>query len=266
MDRLNTTSKRVYLFLHNSMETYFNIRYEMNKQAVWAAIDQQLIRNQPGYICVADGVILNIANRDASYLKVINGSMFSICDSSYVPLYLKWIYGIKREQYCGSQIFMDLISMKKYRMFFMGTSQQTLSALKANLEKIDPQVADMTFYDLPYRTVDQFDYSDIANRIKADGAQIIWVALGAPKQEIFMSKLKPYLNHGVMIAVGAAFKFYSGQEEKRAPQWMVQYHLEFVYRIFSNPKKQLRRCAWIVITLPKLLYGEWKKKNSRKKK
>lgn len=266
MDRLNTTSKRVYLFLYNSMETYFNIRYEMNKQAVWAAIDQQLIRNQPGYICVADGVILNIANRDASYLKVINGSMFSICDSSYVPLYLKWIYGIKREQYCGSQIFMDLISMKKYRMFFMGTSQQTLSALKANLEKIDPQVADMTFYDLPYRTVDQFDYSDIANRIKADGAQIIWVALGAPKQEIFMSKLKPYLNHGVMIAVGAAFKFYSGQEEKRAPQWMVQYHLEFVYRIFSNPKKQLRRCAWIVITLPKLLYGEWKKKNSRKKK
>ena len=150
--------------------------------------------------------------------------------------------------------------MKKYRMFFMGTSQQTLSALKASLEKIDPQIADMTFYDLPYCTVDQFDYSDIANRIKADGAQIIWVALGAPKQEIFMSKLKPYLNRGVMIAVGAAFKFYSGLDEKRAPDWMVEHHLEFVYRIFSDPKKQLRRCTWIVITLPKLLFGEWKRK------
>ena len=80
------------------METYFNIRYEMDKQAVWRVIDDQLSRNQPGYICVADGVILNIANRDANYRKVINVSLFSVCDSSYVPIYLKWIYGIKREQ------------------------------------------------------------------------------------------------------------------------------------------------------------------------
>lgn len=242
------------------METYFNIRYEFNRQHVYELIDEQLAKAESGYICVADGVILNIANRNPQYLDVINGSMFSICDSSYVPLYIRWIYGKRYEQYCGSQIFIDLIRMKKYRMFFMGTSQQTLSALKANLEKIDPQIANMTFYDLPYRTVAQFDYSDIANRIKADGAQIIWVALGAPKQEIFMSKLKPYLDSGVMIAVGAAFKFYSGLDEKRAPNWMVEHHLEFVYRIFSDPKKQLHRCAWIVITLPKLLFGEWKRK------
>lgn len=245
-----------------SMETFFNIHYEMDKNAVWRAIDKQLQERNPGYICVADGVILNIANRDKDYLRVVNGSMFSICDSSYVPVYLKWIYGIEREQYCGSQIFMDIIRMNKYRMFFMGTSQQTLAGLKANLVKTDPLIAGMTFYDLPYRTVDQFDYQDIANRIKADGAQIIWVALGAPKQEIFMSRLKPYLESGVMIAVGAAFKFYSGLEEKRAPQWMVKHHLEFIYRIFSEPKKQIKRCAWIVITLPRLLLGEWKRKNN----
>lgn len=245
------------------METYFNIRYEMDKQAVWRVIDEQLSRNQPGYICVADGVILNIANRDANYLKVINGSMFSICDSSYVPIYLKWIYGIKREQYCGSQIFMDIIKMKKYRMFFMGTSTQTLTALKNNLIKWDGRIAEMMFYELPFRAVEDFDYKAIAEKVNTDGADVIWVALGAPKQEIFMSKLKPYLNRGVMIAVGAAFKFYSGLDEKRAPQWMVKHHLEFVYRIFSDPKKQLRRCAWIVITLPKLLFGEWKRKKNK---
>lgn len=44
---------------------------------------------------MADGVILNIANRDPEYLKVVNGGMFSICDSSYVPLYIKWIYGVR---------------------------------------------------------------------------------------------------------------------------------------------------------------------------
>ena len=245
------------------METYFNIRYEMDKNAVRQYIDMQVQKNSPAYICVTDGVILNIANRNLEYLNVVNGSMFSICDSGYVPVYLKWIYGIKREQYCGSQIFMDIIQMKKYRMFFMGTSTRTLAALKNNLVKLDSRIADMTFYDLPFRQVEQFNYKEIADRVNADGADIIWVALGAPKQEIFMSKLKPFLHRGVMIAVGAAFKFYSRLEEKRAPQWMVRHRLEFVYRIFSEPKKQIKRCLWIVITLPGLLFGEWKRKRKR---
>lgn len=245
------------------METYFNIHYEFNKKHIYELINEHLDKGKPGYICVADGVILNIANRNKTYLQVINGSMFSICDSSYVPIYLKWIYGIKREQYCGSQIFMDIIKMKKYRMFFMGTSTQILTALKTNLTKWDSRIADMMFYELPFRAVEDFDYKAIAEKVNVDGADVIWVALGAPKQEIFMSKLKPYLNRGVMIAVGAAFKFYSGLDEKRAPQWMVKHHLEFVYRIFSDPQKQLRRCAWIVITLPKLLFGEWKRKKNK---
>lgn len=147
-------------------------------------------------------------------------------------------------------------------MFFMGTSTKTLAALKENLVKIDARIAEMTFYELPFRSVDQFDYQGIAKEVNADGADIIWVALGAPKQEMFMNKLKPYLNRGIMIAVGAAFKFYSGLEEKRAPGWMVRHHLEFIYRIFSEPKKQLKRCWWIVITLPGLLFGEWKKKKN----
>lgn len=203
---------------------------------------------------------MNIANRNPEYLKVVNGGMFSICDSSYVPLYIRWIYGRRYGQYCGSQIFMDIIRSRKYRMIFMGTSRNTLNGLQENLKKVNPEVEGMRFVELPYRAVEDFDYEGIAREIEADGADIIWVALGAPKQEIFMSKLKPHLKRGVMIAVGAAFKFFSGTEERRAPQWMVKAHLEFVYRIFSEPKKQLKRCGWIVITLPGLLYGEWKRK------
>lgn len=247
------------------MEQYFNLNYEFDKQEVFAAIDRQLKSGKADYISVADGVILNIANRQLEYMKVINSGMFAICDSSYVPLYLKWIYGIKREQYCGSQIFMDIVRMKKYRMFFMGTSNDILTGLKNTIAKIDSRIEDMTFYELPFCTVDGFDYKAIADMVNRDGADIIWVALGAPKQEIFMSKLKPYLKRGVMIAVGAVFKFYSGGVDvKRAPEWMVKAHLEFVYRIFSEPKKQLGRCVWIVRTLPRLLIGEWRRKKAKK--
>lgn len=90
------------------MQTYFNIRYEFDKESVHDYIAQQLQSREPGYICVADGVILNIANRKPEYLKIVNDGMFSICDSGYVPLYIRWIYGKRYEQYCGSQIFIDI--------------------------------------------------------------------------------------------------------------------------------------------------------------
>lgn len=247
------------------MGTYFNIRYEFDKRLVQERIARQLQSGEPGYICVADGVILNIANRKPDYLKIVNGGMFSICDSGYVPLYIRWIYGERYEQYCGSQIFMDIVRSRKYRMIFMGTSRPTLRGLKNNLTKENPNVEGMTFVELPYRAVEDFDYEGIAKEIEADGADIIWIALGAPKQEIFMSKLKPHLKRGVMIAVGAAFKFYSGTDTKRAPQWMIRWHLEFVHRIFKEPKKQLKRCSMILLTLPQLLVREMMRKHRRKK-
>ena len=243
------------------METYFNIRYEFDKTQIHASISTRL--SQPGsdYICVADGVILDNVNRDKRYRSVVNNGLCAICDSSYVPLYLKWIYGINREQYCGSDIFRDIISQRKYRMIFMGTSNEILYALRKNLILINPDVAEMQFIELPFKKVDDFDYSSIAEAIQNDGAEIVWIALGAPKQEYFMANLKPHLNHGIMIAVGAAFKFFSGIDAKRAPGWMVKHHLEFVYRIFSEPKKQLNRCWNIITSLPKLLYQESKRKS-----
>lgn len=242
------------------MKSYFNIRYEMDRGRVHDAIAEQLTKPGSDYICVADGTILTVVNKDKDYREVVNGGMFSICDSSYVPLYIKWLYGERYGQYCGSEIFKDIVSGGKYRMIFLGTQQNILDGLKANLAKLNPEVANMTFSELPFRKVDEFDYEGIAEMIEKDGAEIIWIALGAPKQEIFMSRLKPHLTHGVMIAVGAAFKFYSGVSSNRAPRWMVRHHLEFVHRIFKEPKKQLKRCSMIVFTLPKLLWQERKRK------
>lgn len=248
------------------MKKYFNINYEFDKDRVHSSIAERLTREGSDYICVADGVILNIANRQPDYLEVVNDGMFSICDSSYVPLYLKWIYGMKVSQYCGSQIFQDIIASRKYRMIFLGTQQTTLDGLQRNLVSTNPDVIDMKFIELPFCKVEDFDYPAIARMVDADGADIIWVALGAPKQENFMARLKPHLNHGVMLGVGAAFKFFSGGvDTKRAPQWMVDHHLEFVHRISKEPRKQFKRCFDIVRTLPGLLYGEWRRKNRNNK-
>lgn len=245
------------------MNTYFNIRYEFNREKVHDCIAERLKVPGSDYICVADGVIMNTANRYPNYMEVINGGLLTICDSGYVPLYIRWIHGGKYEQYTGSEIFLDIVSARKYRMIFLGTQQEILDGLKAELCKLNPEVAEMTFYELPFCKVSDFDYPAIAKMVEEDGADIVWVALGAPKQEFFMHLLKPHLNHGVMIAVGAAFKFFSGNGVNRAPQWMVRHHLEFIHRLAKEPNKQIRRCYHIVRTLPGLLYKEWKSKNDK---
>ena len=244
------------------MNHYFNINYEFDKQTVWDKIDEQLLHEGARYICVADGNILQMVHNDLAYREVVSASMFSICDSSWVPLFLKRIYGISYQQYCGSQIFEDLTGKKKYRQFFIGTSDKILEGLRTELSVKDPSISGMTFYAPPFCKVEEFDYSAIAEMINNDNPDIIWVALGAPKQKSFMHRLQPYLKRGVMIGVGAVFNFYCGLENapKRAPKWMVDHHLEFVYRAFSEPRKQFNRCKQIVITFPKL-YREEKRRN-----
>lgn len=238
------------------MKEYFNIRYEFDRDEVMRSIERRLSEPGSDYICVADGVILEHANTDRAYNGVVNGGMFSICDSSYVPIYIQRLYGVRYEQYCGSQIFKDIVSARRHRMIFLGAQQNVLDSLRSNLMEMNPDVAAMSFVELPFCDVNEFDYPGIARMIERDGADIVWVALGAPKQEIFMSLLKPHLGHGVMIAVGAAFKFFSGISEKRAPKWMVKAHLEFVYRISQEPKKQLKRCGRILSVLPRLFFEE----------
>lgn len=239
--------------------TTFHINYEPEKEQVFSRIDNQIKAETPGYICVADGNILTMIHNDLDYRNVINGGMFSIVDSSWVPLFVKRIYGYKWQQYCGSQIFDDITKTRKYRMYFLGSKKEVLDALKANLTPIDPAIGDMTFEELPFCKVEDFDYDGIASRINEDKADLIWVSLGAPKQEIFASRLVEYLNRGVVIPVGAVFNFRAGLGIKRAPQWMIKCHLEFLYRIFSEPKKQIKRCWKIVINFPAIYFEEKRK-------
>ena len=249
------------------MEKYFDIRYKFDVPSVHETIGEHIANGKTGYICVADGNILTMVHNDAEYRSVINDSIFSICDSSWVPKFVKWIYGYERKHYCGSDIFIDIVRSRKYRMIFLGTRQKILDALQQNLVKENPDVADMTFKELPFLPVEDFDYEQIARTIEQDKAEIIWIALGAPKQEIFMNRLKPHLKKGVMIAIGATFNFHSGlvNAPQRCPTWMRKLHLEFAHRIFEEPKKQIKRCWRILTTLPRILNKERKLKKSNKK-
>jgi N-acetylglucosaminyldiphosphoundecaprenol N-acetyl-beta-D-mannosaminyltransferase len=132
------------------------------------------------------------------------------------------------------------------------------------LLKIDPAIAGMCFESLPFKKSEEFDYHEIAEMINGDNPDIIWISLGAPKQEQFMYRLKPFLNRGVMFGFGAIFNFNSGiSGNERAPRWLIRLRLEWFYRIFQEPKRMARRYWHVATSLPKLIREEIKKKNKK---
>ena len=238
------------------MKRYFHIDYELSREEALRRIDERCAGRPATYVCVADGNVLVQGHRIPDYRAVVQGALFSICDSSWVPLYLKRLYGFQPEQYSGSDIFRDLTGARRYTMAFLGASQEVLDALRERLSEIDPAIRDMLFLELPFAVVEGFDYEGIAAQVNAARPDIVWVALGAPKQEFFAARLTPLLGRGVVIPVGAVFNFRAGLGIRRAPQWMVRMHLEFIYRIFSEPRKQLRRVWQILRWTPAILREE----------
>lgn len=240
------------------METYFNIRFEFDKDHVIKMIDSRLHKEGCDYICVADGNITANVHNSLTYRDIINNGMFSISDSSWTPIFLKLIYGIKRQSYTGSDIFQDLLSQKTYNMAFLGGTKKALIGLNSYLNIISYPQDKLYFLELPFKDVSEFDYERIAEALNETSSDIIWVGLGAPKQEIFMSKLKPHLKRGIMIGIGAVFNFYGNTEVNRAPTFLRKMHLEFLHRIFTEPKKQVPKFINYIRTLPRIVYNEYR--------
>ena len=87
------------------------------------------------------------------------------------------------------------------------------------------------------------DQPEIVERINAAKPDILFVALGNPKQELWMGRNAAKLNVGVMIGVGGTFNFIAGRV-KRAPKWVQKSGLEWIYRIIQEPGRLWRRYAY----------------------
>lgn len=241
-------------------KTYFNVKIEFDKEKFDNTIFNAIENGIVGYSCSVESNNLTVANKNPEFLKVLNGALVNNCDGSVLAKILGRIHHESLESYIGADIFIKYIKMRKFRQYFLGNTEEVLAGLRKNLSKIDPKIADMHFETLPFRKVDEFDYKGIADKINADNPDIIWVSLGAPKQEMFMSKLKPYLKRGVMFGYGAIFNFNAGVGEvKRAPNWMLKLRLEWLHRALEQPKKNIPRYWGFIKMLPKLVKEEKRK-------
>jgi N-acetylglucosaminyldiphosphoundecaprenol N-acetyl-beta-D-mannosaminyltransferase len=242
------------------MDNYFNINIEFDRDKVNNTIQDAIERGIAGYVCSVDGNNLVSANENPTHREAINGAVVNLCDSAWIPLFVNCIYKTHYKNYTGADLFLEYVNRKQYRQFFLGSTPEVLEGLKKQLTKIDPAIAGMKFETLPFGEVPDFNYPKIAQMINDGNPDIIWISLGAPKQEQFMYNLKPFLKKGVMFGFGAIFNFNSGiSEYKRAPRWIIRLRLEWLFRTFQEPRRMAKRYWHVAVSWPELIRSERKK-------
>lgn len=239
---------------------YFNVEIEFDREKVESTVLDAIEKGTPGYVCAIESNNLTVANKNPKFMEVVNSALVNQCDGSVLAKILGHIHHRPFDSYIGGDLFDKLVRMKRFRQFYLGSTPEVLAGLKKNMTATDPQIDDMQFVSLPFLKVEDFDYAGIAKMINDDNPDIIWVSLGAPKQELFMARLLPYLKRGVMFGYGAVFNFRSGVGPvRRAPKWMRQIRLEWFYRACEEPKKNVPRYWGFIKILPRLIIEERRK-------
>jgi N-acetylglucosaminyldiphosphoundecaprenol N-acetyl-beta-D-mannosaminyltransferase len=140
------------------------------------------------------------------------------------------------------EAFLARADFAGYRSFFYGDTTKTLARLSTALAQRYPGHAVAGALSPPFRPLSPEEDEEYVRAINRARPDVLWVGLGTPKQDRWIYEHRDRLEVPVAIAVGAAFRFLTGQI-RRAPAWMGRMGLEWGYRLAMEPRKCWRRCV-----------------------
>lgn len=216
------------------------------------------------YVCISNVHTTVMAYRNPSYLAVQNGSVLNLPDGKPLSIVQKRRGYSSAERVPGPDLMPEIFAMseeKGYKHFFYGSTQATLDELNKNLSERYPKLRVVGMFSPPFRQLTEEEDKKIIKMINESAPDFIWIGLGAPKQENWMAEHKGLFN-GVMLGVGAGFDFHAGTI-KRAPKWMQECCMEWLYRISQDPKRLLGR---YLDTNFSFLWYLWKERRQNKKR
>lgn len=166
--------------------------------------------------------------------------------------------------------FSEISARKKFSFFFLGAAEGVAEKLAERLKRAYPGLNVAGTWSPPFRE----QFSDEENRemirkINRSGADVLWVSLTAPKQDLWIARHFDKLDVSVAIGVGAAFDVVAGNIP-RAPGWMQRNGLEWLYRLIKEPGRLSKRYLveaplFIPLILKQCITSSKKEKNHEKK-
>jgi exopolysaccharide biosynthesis WecB/TagA/CpsF family protein len=139
-------------------------------------------------------------------------------------------------------------------IFLFGGDTAMLDELSARLRRQMPNLRIAGQRASRFRTLDMAERAELVQEIRTSGAQIVFVGIGCPRQEVFVYELRDAVSLP-LVAVGAAFPFHAGRLPQ-APGWMQRYGLEWLFRLASEPRRLWRRYLYLNPLFVLLLVGQ----------
>ena len=207
-------------------------------------------------ICLANVHMLMEAYWNPFFAQVLRRADVVTPDGQPLVWMLRMMGDLHQNQVAGMDIFLNLCDLAEQtgvKVYFLGSTKDILDKIKQKLNREYPILQVVGMNTIPLMSIEEIVNSnqnqDLIAEINQSGAGIVFVCLGCPKQEIWMSQYQGAIK-AVMIGVGAVFSMYAGIHP-RAPHWIRQLGLEWLYRLLQEPRRLWRRYG---TTIPPFVY------------
>lgn len=183
-----------------------------------------------------------VARDSTDYRRILNRGDLNLPDGLPVAWVLRRL-GCETDRIAGTdgfRLLCDWGCRRGVRHFLYGGSPSVLRDLQLRLERDFLGIAIAGAISPPFRPLSDDELERDAAEIRDSGADLVWIGLGTPKQDLVAERLRALHAAPVILCVGAAFDFVAG-EKRRAPRWMQQTGLEWLFRLGSEPRRLWRR-------------------------
>jgi len=220
----------------------------VDMQQALEAVDQMVMGDTPQTVIAMNPEKVIKAQNDAKLCEWFDKAGLLIPDGIGVVVAARLLTGEKISRVPGAELMPAICEqslIKGYKLFLLGASREVnnkaVDVLNQRYEGINI-VGNLDGY------FDDSDIPELIEEINTSGADVLFVALGSPRQELWMEKYLPMTNVKVCQGVGGTFDVLAGNV-KRAPYLFRKLNLEWFYRLMAQPKRLLRQTA-----LPKFAY------------
>ncbi len=191
------------------------------------------------------GVMTGVLDREHRYR--LNHFDLLVPDGQPVRWAIRFLHGTKlRDRVYGPQLTLKLCraaAQEGLAVYFYGSTPEVLEGLCANLRRMFPDLTIAGTAPSKFRRLSPAEKEDVARRIQDSGADIVFVGLGCPRQEVWTYEFARVLSMPV-LAVGAAFAFHAGKLSQ-APSWMQDAGLEWLFRLAREPRRLWKRYLFL---------------------
>jgi N-acetylglucosaminyldiphosphoundecaprenol N-acetyl-beta-D-mannosaminyltransferase len=196
----------------------------------------------PSYVCIANVHMVIEGYKDPAFQRVMNNAHITTPDGKPLSVFLRLFENLKQDRVCGMDLLPDLLQQAAITgksVYLYGSTEEILTTMVQKAKRELPSLTICGYYSPPFRPLTEAEHAVILENIKATSPDLVLVALGCPKQERWCAENKDTLG-ACLIGMGQAFNVYAGKE-KRLPKWMRDLCLEWVYRLYLEPKRLWKR-------------------------